>query len=757
VPTPPPIVSISVCSSENKPGTLKQGSCGTGLFDTHQIVLGSEPQGISINDYVHGGVSDEHQSIFAPDALNGNSDYLFFVASRTQLDNDTGVVVLSGVPGMEPDPNTGQWTLDFAKDYGYYPNAIPCATPDASPTSSIAPYAAVFLSPTGSGCPDVNDGQPSPDPRHQDQTFDLNYAAPGSIIFDPTSGAGNLLMVYEGTNTCFGNTGGSRSNGFYSSIGVATSLDYGHTWPTYHDNSSFAFVPLPCQNTTAGPNAWPAATPNDATGPGKVYEGNNRQLTPPPNYGRYAVLSPTKSIAEAMALGTPIPGGAMGDAEMSAFLDNVNASPSPYVYTIYNDNLGSGELADPNEIGGLSIARAQLNGGAARLSFEKWNQGWVSSPGVGGYDSPIFPNNGPAYNCLAPNQKRFGGSLSYVAATHQYLLTFVCLSPGDPANCGPGDLSCLQESTTATGGAWFYATSDDPSHPERWSALDPQGNPQPREIKGSYSDFASSTCGSPDFKGFYPTFMSLDNDPGHLSTTGYVFYLFGCQTADSVRRYSSRAFTITTTDTTPPVTTASIAGPLGSNDWYTGSTSVSFAATDDLSGVATTEYSVNNGSWTTGTSVLFTSDGIYSIQYKSIDVDGNAEVPKSITLNLDSTAPAITESASPTIVFNDQPLIHVTISGTIKDKLSGVDPTTAEFAVHDEYGRVQPSGPVTIASDGSYSFTVALRTFIRLNDSDGRQYTIQVHASDFAGNHRTNELTLTVRRVRTPPCSPNCI
>src|SRR6516162_10264384 len=63
-PTPPPIVSISVCSSDSKSGTLDQGSCGTGLFDTHQIVR--SPEGISINEYVQGGVSDEHQSIFAP-------------------------------------------------------------------------------------------------------------------------------------------------------------------------------------------------------------------------------------------------------------------------------------------------------------------------------------------------------------------------------------------------------------------------------------------------------------------------------------------------------------------------------------------------------------------------------------------------------------------------------------------------------------------------------------------------------------------
>jgi hypothetical protein len=767
-PTPPPIVSISICTAKDSGGLLP-GSCGP-AYDTHQAVLGPSPAGISINDYVHGGVSDEHQSVFSPGKLNGNSDYLFFVASRTKLNDDTGLLVLSGMAGKEPDTN-GQWTLNFASGYGYYPAASPCARPAASPSSSIAPYAPVFLSPSGSGCPTVNDGQPSPDPAHQDQTFDLNYAAPGSIVFDPTSGGGNLLMVYEGTNTCFGTTGGSRSNGFYSTVGVATSLDYGRHWPTYHDSSSFAFVPLPCQNATAGPNPWGTATPNAAVGPGKVYEGNDTQSTPPANYGRYAVLSPSVSISTAMQLGQPLPGdGSIGDAEMSAFLDDVNGNPSPYLYVIYNDNLGGGKLKDDNEIGGMSIARAQLSG-AAQLSFEKWYQpgptpgstpepgSWVPKSGIGGLDTPIFASAGLGHNCLAATQKRFGGSLSYVEATHQYLLTFVCTSPGDPASCKPDDALCMQDTTVSpTGGAWFYATSYDPSDPTQWNSPDSQGNPQPQEIKGSWSPFDTATCGSNSFKGWYPTFMSLANNPGHLSTSGYVFYLYGCQTGDANRTYSSRAFTITTTDTTPPVTTAAVTGPAGLNGWYTGPTTVSFTATDDLSGVATTQYSLDGGhTWTTGTSISLTTGGIYHILYQSIDVDKNAETPKSITVNLDSRGPAITESASPSTIFNDARVVDVAISGKITDDLSGVDPATARFAVHDEYGRVQPSGPVTIAADGTYSFSVALRTVVRANDPDGRLYTIHVSAADNAGNRRAAETFVTVKRLRTPPCRKNCI
>src|SRR5512142_1085998 len=82
---PPPIVSISICSTDSHDGILQQGSCQPGTFDTHQPVVA--PDGTGINHYVSGGVSDEHQSVFSPGKLGSNSDYLFFVASRSALNS----------------------------------------------------------------------------------------------------------------------------------------------------------------------------------------------------------------------------------------------------------------------------------------------------------------------------------------------------------------------------------------------------------------------------------------------------------------------------------------------------------------------------------------------------------------------------------------------------------------------------------------------------------------------------------------------
>ncbi len=109
---PPSIVSITVCSEgSGDPGP----SCPNGTFDTHRLVLGPDGQVINANG-VH-GATDEHASIFPPGSLRGNKDYLLFVASGTSVNPDIGVVVLSG--GSGPG-KTGQWTTDFARDYGNY-------------------------------------------------------------------------------------------------------------------------------------------------------------------------------------------------------------------------------------------------------------------------------------------------------------------------------------------------------------------------------------------------------------------------------------------------------------------------------------------------------------------------------------------------------------------------------------------------------------------------------------------------------------
>ena len=98
-----------------------------------------------------------------------------------------------------------------------------------------------------------------------------------------------------------------------------------------------------------------------------------------------------------------------------------------------------------------------------------------------------------------------------------------------------------------------------------------------------------------------------------------------------------------------------------------------------------------------------------------------------------TTPPMITFSATPTSLWPPNgKTVPVTVSGTIAD--TGCTVTTAAYAVTDEYGKMQPSGPVTLNSSGDYSFTVFLEASRRGTDIDGRVYTVTVTARNNAGD-----------------------
>jgi hypothetical protein len=111
----------------------------------------------------------------------------------------------------------------------------------------------------------------------------------------------------------------------------------------------------------------------------------------------------------------------------------------------------------------------------------------------------------------------------------------------------------------------------------------------------------------------------------------------------------------------------------------------------------------------------------------------------------DTTPPVITLSTTPKILWPPNGrLAPVTLSGAITDTGSGVNTSTAEYAVQDEYGEVQPFGKIALDSAGNYLFTILLRAGRRGNDLNGRQYTIRVSAKDNAGNRGVRWTRVTV-------------
>ncbi len=110
---------------------------------------------------------------------------------------------------------------------------------------------------------------------------------------------------------------------------------------------------------------------------------------------------------------------------------------------------------------------------------------------------------------------------------------------------------------------------------------------------------------------------------------------------NELNNFSKRIMQI---DTHPPETTAIItpSQPDGNNGWYTSSVEVTLLATDTLSGIFITEYSLNEGiTWNLydGLPIFVTDEGINPISFRSIDRDGNIEDKKSTIIKIDGSSP----------------------------------------------------------------------------------------------------------------------
>jgi hypothetical protein len=116
--------------------------------------------------------------------------------------------------------------------------------------------------------------------------------------------------------------------------------------------------------------------------------------------------------------------------------------------------------------------------------------------------------------------------------------------------------------------------------------------------------------------------------------------------------------------------------------------------------------------------------------------------PASFTWVVDLTPPSITVAASLSRLWPaDGKMLTDTISGLVRDQLSGVAPGSVTFRVIDEYGEIQPAGPVSLQSDGTFSFVVMLEARRLGADQSGRDYRVVVTASDTVGN-QTSAFTM---------------
>ena len=195
-------------------------------------------------------------------------------------------------------------------------------------------------------------------------------------------------------------------------------------------------------------------------------------------------------------------------------------------------------------------------------------------------------------------------------------------------------------------------------------------------------------------------------------------------------------------DLTMPSTTALLGGT-SSGGWFTSAVSVTLSAVDMLSGVGDRFYRIDGGAVQTYAAPFVVSTaGQHTVEYWSVDVAGNAEGTHLLVVKIDNAGPVVTAAANPATASKSPRPVTITVSGSATDNLSGL--AGASFNVIDEYGVTQPSGPVTVQANGSYSFTLTLPATKNGPDKDGHLYRIVVSATDQVGNSSSATATLRI-------------
>ncbi|MFW6058822.1 MAG: OmpL47-type beta-barrel domain-containing protein [Phycisphaeraceae bacterium] len=153
-------------------------------------------------------------------------------------------------------------------------------------------------------------------------------------------------------------------------------------------------------------------------------------------------------------------------------------------------------------------------------------------------------------------------------------------------------------------------------------------------------------------------------------------------------------------DTSLPSSTIALDGDAGDNGWYLGPVQATLDSADDVSGLDSIEYRLDDADpWQTYTEPFTVSDeGTTAVSYRALDVAGNVEATQTQDIHVDTVAP----STMRTLVGDagDGPwfvsTVDVTLSAT--DDTSGV--ADVEYRLDDADPWQAYSAPFTIGDDG---------------------------------------------------------
>src|SRR6267378_66797 len=125
-------------------------------------------------------------------------------------------------------------------------------------------------------------------------------------------------------------------------------------------------------------------------------------------------------------------------------------------------------------------------------------------------------------------------------------------------------------------------------------------------------------------------------------------------------------------DSSPPVSSVSLSGSLGLNGWYVTVVSATLTASDLTSGASRIDYRVDGGSWTLYSGAVNLAERRHVLGFRATDLAGNVEGDQSISVSVDTTAPASSAVFDGTLGDNGWYRSNVTVSLSGSDATSGV-------------------------------------------------------------------------------------
>jgi arabinogalactan endo-1,4-beta-galactosidase len=222
---------------------------------------------------------------------------------------------------------------------------------------------------------------------------------------------------------------------------------------------------------------------------------------------------------------------------------------------------------------------------------------------------------------------------------------------------------------------------------------------------------------------------SMKADAGAWGTLD-DFYLY------RVRDYDNKA----------PETKAVISGQ-DDNGWYKQNVNITLDAADNQSGVAKTEFRINNGDWQTYQGPFEVgTEGVNVVQYRSTDKDGNVEEAQSVTVRIDKTVPILNVSFNTIITDRNNALIPIKASVVGADTLSGIERIELLSIESNQPDNGKGDGNTVNDIQGADFGTFDTEFLLRAerSGSGDRVYTVTYKAWDHAGNSviQSNQITV---------------